>query len=232
METKNLELWKSVEKTNPNYTKKANVGGNKITSISPQYQIMQVTEKFGIYGVTWGFKNIELTYELLGKYDLVVFKGLFFFPNGEFEIINSCKLYMDNAKTKIDDNFAKKIETDSLTKAISKLGFSADIFLGKYDDLRYLEDIKKEFETPAEKKVRVEQEKQLVIANEIARKKAEENRMQSLNDSGYKYLKKSDSIKELKEALENRRMTTDQRNELKKLLKNLENNLIIQQTDA
>ena len=27
----NLELWNKVEKTNPKYTKKANVGGNNIT---------------------------------------------------------------------------------------------------------------------------------------------------------------------------------------------------------
>ena len=61
----NLKLWKAVEKTNPKYTKKANVGGNQITSISPQYQIMNVTEQFGSYGKTWGFKQIELDYTLV-----------------------------------------------------------------------------------------------------------------------------------------------------------------------
>ena len=66
---------------------------------------------------------IERCNGLVEKCNLVVFKGTFFFPNGEFEIINSCKLYMDRALTMVDDNFAKKIETDALTKAISKLGF-------------------------------------------------------------------------------------------------------------
>ena len=149
----NLELWKKVEKTNPDYTKKAKVGGMNITAIAPQYQIMMVTEQFGTYGEKWGFKNIVLSYDLVEKYDMVVFKGTFFFPNGEFEIINSCKLYINNAKTMLDDNFAKKIETDALTKAISKLGFNADIFLGKFDDVRYLEEVTKEFapkETPIE----------------------------------------------------------------------------------
>ena len=141
METKNnLELWNKVEKTNPKYTKKAKVGGMNITAIAPQYQIMQVTEQFGIYGEKWGFKDIKLSYDLVEKCNLVVFKGTFFFPNGEFEIINSCKLYMDRALTMVDDNFAKKIETDTLTKAISKLGFNADIFLGKFDDVRYVEE--------------------------------------------------------------------------------------------
>ncbi len=146
----NLELWNRVEKTNPKYTKNAKLSGREITAISPQYQIMQVTEEFGVYGEKWGFKNIILSYDLVEKCNLVVFKGTFFFPKGEFEIINSCKLYMDRAQTMVDDNFAKKIETDALTKAISKLGFNADIFMGKFDDVRYVEEMKKEFEPKKE----------------------------------------------------------------------------------
>jgi len=150
MSENNLELWNKVEKTNPKYTKKANVGGNNITSIAPQYQIMNVTEQFGSYGKTWGFKNMELDYTLVAEFNLIVFKAIFFYPGGEFPTINSIKMFMDNAKTKIDDNFAKKLETDTLTKAISKLGFNADIFMGKFDDTRYLAEITKEFaEAPA-----------------------------------------------------------------------------------
>jgi hypothetical protein len=144
-EKNNLELWNKVEKTNPKYTKKAKIGGHEITSISPQYQIMMVTEQFGVYGQKWGFKNINLSYDLVEKLNLVVFKGTFFFPDGEFEIINSVKLYINNALTMVDDNFAKKIETDTLTKAISKLGFNADIFMGKFDDLRYVEEMNEQF---------------------------------------------------------------------------------------
>jgi len=145
MENDNLKLWHSVEKTNPKYTKAAKVGGINITSIAPQFQIMNVTEQFGVYGEKWGFKDIQLDYSLAEKFNLVVFKGTFFFPNGEFEIINSCKLYMDRALTMVDDNFAKKIETDALTKAISKLGFNADIFMGKFDDVRYVAEMNEEF---------------------------------------------------------------------------------------
>lgn len=145
MENNNLSLWNKVEKTNPKYTKKANVGGNQITSIAPQYQIMNVTEQFGSYGKTWGFKNIELDYTLVPEFNLIVFKAVFFYPDGEFPTINSIKMFMDNAKLKIDDNFAKKVETDTLTKCISKLGFNADIFMGKFDDTRYLAEITKEF---------------------------------------------------------------------------------------
>jgi hypothetical protein len=149
MEKNNLELWSKVEKTNPNYTKKANVKGNNITSISPQFQIKNATEQFGSYGTTWGFKNMNIDYTLK-ELGLVAFKALFYYPGGEFETINSIQLYRDNAMTKIDDNFAKKLETDTLTKALSKLGFNADIFLGKFDDIRYLEEVTKEFAEPKE----------------------------------------------------------------------------------
>lgn len=147
--SENLKLWNAVEKTNPKYTKQANVGGNKITSIAPQYQIMNVTEQFGSYGKTWGFKEIELDYTLVPEFNLIVFKAIFFYPDGEFPTINSIKMFMDNAKTKIDDNFAKKLETDTLTKAISKLGFNADIFMGKFEDTKYLAEVTKEFAEPA-----------------------------------------------------------------------------------
>jgi hypothetical protein len=140
-ETKNnLELWNSVQQTDPKHTKKANVGGNKITAIKPQYQILKATEKWGAYGSKWGLKDINLSYDLL-SINLVVFKASFYYPDGEFEIINSIKLYKDNAKTMVDDDFAKKIETDALTKALSKLGFNADVFMGRFDDVRYVDEM-------------------------------------------------------------------------------------------
>ena len=175
-ENKNLELWNKVEKTNPKYTKKAKISGMSITSISPQYQIMQVTEQFGVYGKEWGFKSIELDYTLVDKkffkdktegtypkvkvigkeesnMGMVIFKAVFFFPGGEFPIINSISLFTNNDKTKLDDQFAKKVETDTLTKAISKLGFNADIFLGKFDDVRYVSEITAEFNKLTSKEI-------------------------------------------------------------------------------
>ena len=171
MENKNLELWNKVEKTNPKYTKKAKVGGLNITAIAPQFQIMNATEQFGAYGEKWGFKHISFDYsitntpitlkvvdwntkaeeEIKSILGLVGFKATFFFPNGEFEITNSIKIFTDNKHSKIDDNFAKKLETDALTKALSKLGFNADIFLGKFEDVRYVEAMNAEFNKPPER---------------------------------------------------------------------------------
>ena len=133
-----MKLWEAVCKTDPKHTKKANVKGNNLTSIKPQYQIMMATEQFGSYGSTWGFRDIKITYDLLEK-GLVFFEAEFYYPTGSFPAINTISVYRDNAQTKLDDEFAKKVETDSLTKCLSKLGFNADIFLGQFDDVRYVE---------------------------------------------------------------------------------------------
>ena len=156
----NMELWGKVEKTDPAYTKEAKIGGMKITAIAPQYQIKLATEQFGPYGKGFGFKKIELDYSLVATLDLVVFKGVFFFPDGEFEIINSSKMFMDRAKKMVDADFAKKIETDALTKALSKLGFNADVFMGRFDDTKYVLEMKKEF-APVD--VEIEQIKAMTV---------------------------------------------------------------------
>jgi hypothetical protein len=47
--------------------------------------------------------------------------------------------------TKPDADFAKKVETDALTKGLSKLGFNADVFMGLYDDHKYVQEMQVEF---------------------------------------------------------------------------------------
>jgi len=150
----NLELWEKVCKTDPAHTKSANVRGNKITAIAPQTQIMSATEQFGPYGLSWGFNDIQLDYSMLEKTGIVVFKGVFFYSTNDrkqdqFPIISSISAYKDGAMTKPDADFAKKVETDALTKALSKLGFNADVFMGKFDDHKYVAQLNAEKAEPA-----------------------------------------------------------------------------------
>jgi hypothetical protein len=44
-----------------------------------------------------------------------------------------------------DEEAPKKSLTDAITKALSMLGFSADVFLGLYDDNKYVNDRRAEF---------------------------------------------------------------------------------------
>lgn len=205
MENENLKLWLSVEKTDPKHTKKANVKGNNLTSIKPQYQIYNATQQWGSYGALWGFKDIQLGYELK-EFGLITFKAMFYYPKGSFEIINTISFWRDNAQTKLDDEFAKKVETDSLTKALSKLGFNADVFMGRFDDLRYVEEMKVEHK---EVKVKTEPNKKVKATetNIINMKK-------SIDKVGYEYV-----IKQVNERFE---LTKDQLDELE-LYKDLKN---------
>jgi hypothetical protein len=46
---------------------------------------------------------------------------------------------------RVDSDASKKATTDAITKLLSQLGFSADVFLGKYDDQKYVEALREEF---------------------------------------------------------------------------------------
>ena len=63
---------------------------------------------------------------------------------GELPIHSSIKY---GANGRYDDDFAKKVATDALTKGLSKLGFNADVFMGLFDDNKYVNDMKMYFGT-------------------------------------------------------------------------------------
>ena len=136
-ENSNMALWLKVEKTNPKFTKLISYGQRHFTAIGAYYQIKTATQIWGPYGKTWGLKNSEMEIVKIGDVDMAIYKAVFYYPEGEFEIRNSIKI--------ADDEFLKKLETDTLTKALSRLGFNADVFLGLFEDLRYVNDLKKEF---------------------------------------------------------------------------------------
>jgi hypothetical protein len=46
---------------------------------------------------------------------------------------------------RVDSDAAKKATTDALTKLLSHLGFNADVFLKKFDDNKYVEQVAEEF---------------------------------------------------------------------------------------
>lgn len=134
-EKDNLELWNRVKATDTKYTKTVNQRGG-YTAISPQYQLQEATREFGQYGATWGLKDIAYDYGLVELCRLAVMHATFFYPGGEFSISNSIEVV--SAKGYPDSDFAKKIETNTISKALSKLGFSADVFMGEFDDVEYL----------------------------------------------------------------------------------------------
>ena len=139
----NTKLWDSVEKTDPKFTKKVNQRGG-FTAIGAQYQVRKATEAFGPFGIGWGVK--EETFQRYEDTGLVLYQGTLWYKygedNGEVPIHSSIKYH---ANSRVDDDFAKKVATDAMTKGLSKLGFNADVFMGLFDDNKYVKALKKEF---------------------------------------------------------------------------------------
>ncbi len=132
----NMEIWEQVADTNPGHTKSVEFG-RKFTSIDAYSQIQRATEVFGAVGKGWGWDS-ELLFNADG---LVICKTKIWYKlNDEKhttgEIYGCCKSHF---KDKIDDDAPKKALTDAITKGLSYLGFNADVFLGKFDDSKYVE---------------------------------------------------------------------------------------------
>ena len=148
----NLNLWLSVEKTNTSQTKAVRSGGRQITAIDAYSQLKKATELWGPYGSAWKLDNI--THEELPAFAngtiLVKTSGTFCYPGGCFPGFSSGELcYKTKPKVgegyiKIDSEIYKKNETDLITKCLSRLGFNADVFLGKFDDNKYVQGLKRE----------------------------------------------------------------------------------------
>jgi hypothetical protein len=164
----NLKLWESVEKTDSQYTKHVSQRGG-YTAIDPQYQAMKATECFGPHGIGWGFESSELSFDLVAETGMVIHKAVFFYEldgkRGSFPIHNAVSMWSDKNRTRPDEDFAKKVETNTISKALSKLGFSADVFLGKFDDSLYVETVNNEMalekaDNKAEEQARQEREYQ------------------------------------------------------------------------
>ena len=137
----NMRVWNAVCTTDPKHTKPVEFG-RKFTAIDAHYQIQEATRLFGPIGEGWGYDAGQIAFV----------DGLVIVPvtlwHGDraktFGPIYGSTTLRDR-KGNIDKDAPKKATTDALTKALSQLGFNADVFLGKFDDNKYVEDLKEQF---------------------------------------------------------------------------------------
>lgn len=140
-ENKKLVIWNQVNTTDRKFTKDVSFGGRNYTSIQAQYQRLKATKLFGPYGMGWGVRNCVWGYnhsELNDK-GVIVKKVSEITLEAEFYYTYDGKEY--SFEISVDGRYSpgqdcrKKALTDLTTKALSFLGFSADIFMdGKKDD--------------------------------------------------------------------------------------------------
>ena len=142
----NLKLWDSVEKTNPNHTKKVTFG-RAITAIDPYRQIKNATEKFGAVGIGWGWSVERVEYLPTNELGLLI-RMWHTDKANTFDQWGQASLYIDKAEKKKDTDCFKKATTDGVTKCLSLIGFNADVFLGKFEDNKYVQALEDEFKEP------------------------------------------------------------------------------------
>lgn len=148
MSNENLKIWDQVEKTDLAFAKKVNQRGG-YTAISPQYQLKQATKVFGSYGKGFGLSESDFDMSLFESLGVVMHKAKFFYVTGgervEFPISNAIQATTGAGdKKRVDVDFAKKVETNTVSKALSKLGFNADVFMGMFEDNQYMQELNNE----------------------------------------------------------------------------------------
>ena len=145
MSKDNLKLWDLVKTPETKYTKKVNMRGG-YTATSPQYLIMLATDQFGSYGQGFGLSESSFDYSLLNEFRIAIHKATFFYilsgAKFEFPITNTVEVVSKNGH--VDTDYAKKVETNTLCKALSKIGFAADVYMGMFDDGDYLQEVENE----------------------------------------------------------------------------------------
>lgn len=144
-------LWETVCDSDPGTLKHVTQRGG-FTAIAAQAQIKRATELWGPYGYKWGLRDCKFS-GLPGQdgagLACLTLDATFFYP---------CSLdgVVREAVFEISSDIAydprgecrKKLMTDVTTKALSKLGFNADVFLDqmKWDGNKYINKVKKEQE--------------------------------------------------------------------------------------
>ena len=131
----NMRLWSLVcETKDPGLNTKRMEHGAKLTSIDQTYSFRRATEMWGPYGGSWGLFDLEWSYVTQGNLTLsLVLHAYFKYPDGQFPIAS-------DIKWKDGHDCHKKLQTDATTKALAKLGFSADVFQGRFEDDKYATD--------------------------------------------------------------------------------------------
>lgn len=152
----NLSLWKQVEKTDPAHTKPITGKAYKGNSPKPHFIVLKATEAFGPCGIGWGFEIVEeklLDGALLapGFYERIHMARVrvWYEWNGKRGTVEHVGQTVFSGRRRdgnpfTDEDAPKKSVTDGLIKALSMIGFAGDIFLGRYDDSKYVNELKRE----------------------------------------------------------------------------------------
>lgn len=153
----NMRVWSAGEVTDPSYTKQVNQRGG-FTAVDPLYNIKRATEVFGPLGHGWRFRVVAEGVEQVGDgvHWLRIEISTKDPKSGEwgepFESYGATMLMYGNRP---DEDARKKSLTDAIAKGLSMLGFSSDVYMGKFRDNKYAQEAAQHYqEKPAASPVR------------------------------------------------------------------------------
>lgn len=149
----NLAIWNKLGKTDPKHTKSfSRAGGFKGTATRPVYLDMKMTEVFGPCGTGWGMGKPEFTLVEAGTEKLVYCTVELWYSidgtrHGSVWGVGGDKAVAgrQSGTPFTDDEAFKKAYTDAVGNAMKYLGVSADIHMGRFDDNKYVKELKEEF---------------------------------------------------------------------------------------
>ncbi len=147
----NLSLWTRFENIDPKFTKPITGRDYTGTSPNPQYIIKCLTEMFGPIGKGFGWNVVAEDFTQLGDTHLHWCRIRFWWRDAEGQ--HECEQYgqtkaayiTSKGTHRVDEDAPKKSLTDAIVKAASHLGIAANIFLGRWDDQKYVAEVAKEY---------------------------------------------------------------------------------------
>lgn len=159
----NMDFWNRVMKTDPARVKPITGKQYKGNSPQPYYLVERMTAEFGMCGIGWGIEILSERMERLSDTDVlhIAHVELWYEKDGKTgriqQVGQTKAAYMSSKNALIvDEDAPKKSVTDAMTKCMSYLGFSGDIFSGHWDDSKYVEAVRKEFEDAKAEQQRAE----------------------------------------------------------------------------
>jgi hypothetical protein len=154
----NLRIWDQLGKTDPAHTKQfQRSGGFKGTAIKPMWCNLRMTEMFGPCGLGWGMEKPSFETHQADK-EMLVFctvgvwylekpdssiRGLVYGVGGDKYLISQ------QSGLRASDEAFKAAYTDAIGNAMKFIGVAADVHMGKFDDNKYVAEMKDEFTAKA-----------------------------------------------------------------------------------
>lgn len=198
----NLDLWEAHADIDPKYTKAITGKAYKGTSPNPQYVIKCLTEMFGPVGQGFGWEVLAEDFTPLGDEVLHWCRIRFWHTDRQhhYEAYGQTKALMKTRDKGLmsDEDAPKKSLTDAIIKAASQLGIAANIFLGRWDDQKYVAEVDKEYrqdeqsnkqKSPALEALLINLAKQETHAASVEWKAKQDSEINALSDADFQTFK-------------------------------------------